>query len=455
MFRLVKLSSPVYSGWIYKYGEGEGNAITIIAGENGAGKSKILAGLAESHLYEGDGFIQSVDQTSSPNKVVAQTFSPFSKFPQPYEERARRRGVEKNLFPEEHRRGAYEVVGFHKRNGLFGASITKNIVEGALQKIAGRPEEKVFAVSRALSYLGYEQNVRFNYSPSMGRNIFLKGNSQEALKGQIVSDVNRVRDGVSSGSRRWLYEEIELHGMDEVVGRLLVAFNYLLDSGVSIDRSKGVEFSVDFSMGISFEQKELIKTIVFLRKAGYFRLGRCSLSGRNQDLDVDVGELSSGQQQIISSIFGLATAIEDNSLVLIDEPEISLHPRWQKDWIELLEGVLQEYKGCHVIVATHSPLLVSSANEKGAFIVDIGAESDVFVDWELGGSAGVDETLVKVFHTSATGNSYLTETLISAVANIDASVDERNESRRELLNFAKVASAEDVEMIERALKLLE
>ncbi len=45
--------------------------------------------------------------------------------------------------------------------------------------------------------------------------------------------------------------------------------------------------------------------------------------------------------------------------MLIDEPEISLHPLWQSRFLSILSQLFDEVKGCHCILSSHSHLLVS------------------------------------------------------------------------------------------------
>lgn len=66
-------------------------------------------------------------------------------------------------------------------------------------------------------------------------------------------------------------------------------------------------------------------------------------------------ESSSGEYHFFSSIVGLmATVKPTNSLVLIDEPEISLHPNWQMKYLSFLRELFShsEYATCHILVAT-------------------------------------------------------------------------------------------------------
>ncbi|KPZ05626.1 Uncharacterized protein ALO41_01986 [Pseudomonas amygdali pv. ulmi] len=71
-------------------------------------------------------------------------------------------------------------------------------------------------------------------------------------------------------------------------------------------------------------------------------------------------ELSSGEQQMLALLVKLAASATPNALILIDEPEISLHVSWQR-LLPVMLSRMCEHFGCDMVVATHSPLLVTSA----------------------------------------------------------------------------------------------
>lgn len=75
---------------------------------------------------------------------------------------------------------------------------------------------------------------------------------------------------------------------------------------------------------------------------------------------VPLHELSSGEWHLLFTLLNLAIVVEDNSLILIDEPENSLHPQWQSDYVSLVRDLVSHRKGCHIIIATHSPLVSAS-----------------------------------------------------------------------------------------------
>ncbi|EEF93807.1 hypothetical protein CATMIT_01556, partial [Catenibacterium mitsuokai DSM 15897] len=53
---------------------------------------------------------------------------------------------------------------------------------------------------------------------------------------------------------------------------------------------------------------------------------------------ISLRSASSGEQCMLVLMLGIAGYIEDGSVILIDEPEISLHPEWQEDFMDLLKA---------------------------------------------------------------------------------------------------------------------
>ena len=70
-----------------------------------------------------------------------------------------------------------------------------------------------------------------------------------------------------------------------------------------------------------------------------------------------LGSLSSGEQHELVLFYELLFKVEPNALVLLDEPEISLHLAWQQQFLgDLVEMV--KLSSFDVLVATHSPGII-------------------------------------------------------------------------------------------------
>ena len=69
-------------------------------------------------------------------------------------------------------------------------------------------------------------------------------------------------------------------------------------------------------------------------------------------------QLSSGEQNEIVMLYRLVYEVPDQSLLLIDEPENSLHVAWQKTIVDDMKEIAS-VKRLQIIIATHSPSIVS------------------------------------------------------------------------------------------------
>lgn len=77
--------------------------------------------------------------------------------------------------------------------------------------------------------------------------------------------------------------------------------------------------------------------------------------------EFDINGLSSGEKQLFLRALSLKFLDVNNSIVLIDEAEISLHPQWQSKIIKLYENIGENNQ---LIIATHSPHIVGNIEAK-------------------------------------------------------------------------------------------
>ena len=66
--------------------------------------------------------------------------------------------------------------------------------------------------------------------------------------------------------------------------------------------------------------------------------------------------LSSGERHIVTLLFSVTHMSNTNGIVLVDEPELSLHIDWQKI---ILRELMSQIKQKQVLVCTHSPDVIS------------------------------------------------------------------------------------------------
>ena len=91
------------------------------------------------------------------------------------------------------------------------------------------------------------------------------------------------------------------------------------------------------------------------------------IDGRTGDDSYD--NYSSGQQELIFKLQTLDRLQSISDFLLLDEPETSLHPRWQKTFIEYILSEIVEDDGPQVFIATHSEKVLEVATRKDVLIV--------------------------------------------------------------------------------------
>ena len=120
--------------------------------------------------------------------------------------------------------------------------------------------------------------------------------------------------------------------------------------GVLGDLARRVRLLLD-GVNSKFQHKQIHVD----RERGFVVAGA---DGRELDLDA----LSSGEQHELVLHYGLLFRVRPNTLVLIDEPELSLHVAWQKRFLpDILE--IAQTASIDVLLATHSPFIVEQHPE--------------------------------------------------------------------------------------------
>ncbi len=93
------------------------------------------------------------------------------------------------------------------------------------------------------------------------------------------------------------------------------------------------------------------KTINIDKKKGFF-----FLTHKNENLDSN--DLSSGEQHQLVLLYEMLFKVKENDLVLLDEPEISLHITWQEKFLEDLVKII-ELNPFDVVITTHAPEIIN------------------------------------------------------------------------------------------------
>ena len=77
---------------------------------------------------------------------------------------------------------------------------------------------------------------------------------------------------------------------------------------------------------------------------------------------IPLDKLSSGEKHDFILFYEFIFKATENSIVLIDEPEISLHVAWQMEFVNELSKIC-DMNGIQAVIATHSPDIVNGNND--------------------------------------------------------------------------------------------
>jgi len=147
--------------------------------------------------------------------------------------------------------------------------------------------------------------------------------------------------------------------------------------------------------------------------------------------EFSIRDSSSGQSHILTSMLSLASVIKENSLILIDEPETSLHPNWQLKYFELVNTIFKRFSSCHFVVASHSHFFGSDLRPSSSSILSLTINDNFQVESRLlpfetfGWSA--EQILLTVFKAPTTRNYYVAER-VGEILNL-VSKSKRDESK--------------------------
>ena len=170
----------------------------------------------------------------------------------------------------------------------------------------------------------------------------------------------------------------------------------------------------------------------------------------------DINELSSGEKQLFLRTLAIKMLNPENSIILIDEPELSLHPKWQQRIVDVYRKI---GKNNQIIIATHSPHILGSVKKENIMLLDKDDEGKIVVRTgdELYDSYGqpTDRVLKDIMGLQTTRNPKvfkLLEEVRKIVDRDEYNSDEFKEKYRELKGILS-SKDEDIFLIDMDIKI--
>jgi putative ATP-dependent endonuclease of the OLD family len=93
---------------------------------------------------------------------------------------------------------------------------------------------------------------------------------------------------------------------------------------------------------------------------------------------LDISKASSGEKEILNFLLGIFSSNIKNGVIIIDEPELHLHPRWQHVLLELFNDFVKT-RGIQFLIVTHSPYFITTDSIHNVFRVYLHKENSKVV----------------------------------------------------------------------------
>lgn len=346
-------------------------SVSILVGPNGSGKSSFLRDLAINHR--------------SDRNIVIVCNTPHDRF-------SGLRGVRR--------------ISVGKTDGS-----PRVIVKRAVAASLAGSGAAFFQISSALEYCGYRARFGFRIDPGMFFGMPLD-EVRSQLQGAFVERVDETPDysPVSGGTDDRLEADLDL----------ALAFLQRHDPSepIWIDASEKV---LDFSR--AWEFGSVLRLESKLRGRNVLRGIRVYLQRLDNGDIIEMQHASSGQLALISSLLFLITNAGEYPIVIVDEPENSLHPNWQREYIDQVLTALS-YRNPTVIVATHAPLVVTGALADSSDLVSVfeirhGRPQRLSIDRTGSSLSSIEEILWRAFEVVTPANHFVSERIVDEVSRFE------------------------------------
>lgn len=291
----------------------------------------------------------------------------------------------------------------HKNFSILRAATGKTLAQKTifrtLSQLGANDLKRVRNIANTLEYVGYDPILYFKIK---GINPYFDSQIRE-------SDINpEQKEKFLFFLNRFVEAELYDEG--------LIRINFYNDNFDDLKNS--------FLLQIVNSEKEL-KAFGLIRGIEIFL-------SKSDEL-IPLKGASSGELSLISTLLYITATITDTTVILIDEPENSLHPKWQIEYIKKFDELFYLYEP-KIVVATHSPLIINGAEINTERIKIFKGAYGNFI-YEEQEKINVEEIYQSYFDLTAPQNRFLSEYLIerlNKLASKEIGIDEFREDILEI-----------------------
>jgi len=357
------------------YTESFSEDVNIIIGENGSGKSLLLSRLSDYYLER------------NYRNVIVVANSIHDKF---------RNRLDKR---------------YHALKCSNGKKKVKEIVKQTLININQDSQKRMNYTTLALNYVGFDARIGFRIS-------FLKDVKKKHYSLlDLVGDNLKMSDSIHLDNKEY-YEELSslIFKYQDYISKSELYYTY--DNNYDLNKNIYWFQITDTKYIQNIDQLYLLnffKWEKFLVKNKVIKPIEIFLSKENKT--VSLLNASSGELSLIASIIYISSIIETNSVILIDEPENSLHPKWQREYVNKLGSLFYNYQP-KIVIATHSPLIVTGAKLNMPETKVFKAQNFEF-ERQMNKTLNIEEVYYDLFDTIMPENRILSNILINQLNKLE------------------------------------
>ncbi|SDY80884.1 AAA domain-containing protein, putative AbiEii toxin, Type IV TA system [Collimonas sp. OK242] len=348
------------------------SCFTVVVGKNGVGKSRLLSALATETTKAAQRHFFSANSYHPFRRVIAVSTSPFDIFP-----------LSRKFSGDSNSEDKYSYVGMRSRLP-FGNTSSIGLIASAARGLLSKylEDHDNLRLISVFELLGFSSDLDL---------IFKLSSKFEGHRSPSYFERTEKEDGLSEE----MLLEVEL---------TLKELQKLTDHNENFVLKFSLETTSYSIKERKYYDRRFMKKILFLLDKNIIRLIDVRLN-KHEHGSISLRRASSGEQCMLVSMLGIASYISDDSLILIDEPEISLHPEWQEKYFEILHSAFSHYKRCQFVIATHSPQIVASLPSKNCFILSL-SENEIY-DSRHYQNKSSDFQLAELFGAPGSNNEYL------------------------------------------------
>lgn len=353
-----------------------GGSSTILIGENGAGKSTMLECVLNILMsFDLPAVEKRVDYSYSIEYEYAQKKISIIKSGHAYRitvDGSASEGSYKKIraFAKEHSLFPQRVIAFYSgaNNKLFSniklvnanyAGLCRNTLRNFLKSMSDDSERFIPAFpKRKYNYCEEDFTPIYLLSILCGQDSFEKGYLIETCHFDKVQYVDMAinMDKVEQIFGRGRFEEEVPAGLYYLTDFIDHRFTDILREGFLFSSAGRSYFEI---RNIDTLNVDAITILEFFEKLYSLFDARFEVTVTQGGSDVKCGEMSEGQRQLIKILGMLGVCKTEDCLVLMDEPDAYMNPRWKYAIKKTMDRSLREAINTQAIIATHDPLVIN------------------------------------------------------------------------------------------------